>query len=148
MADLLFWFLVSQTIAGLPDMAPGTEVRVVSVDLLTIHASAQIEDHWLILEGTFVAGSEVLILVLQPDASAQETVEALSNKALQARISPEGDDILVQFPELEGPLSFAKWLEEERDIFLRLIPMEDTDEPGSNESADGTNESPEGESNE
>jgi len=123
MADLLFWFLVSQTIAGLPDMVPGTEVRIVSPDLLTIYASAQVDDHWLVMEGALEPGSEVRVLILQPDASPQETVDALGNKALYARISPEGDDLLVEFEELEGPLSFAKWLEEERDIFLRLMPV-------------------------
>jgi hypothetical protein len=51
-ADLLFWFLVSQTIAGLPDMAPGTEVRIVSSDLYSaMYASAQVEGTELTLEG-------------------------------------------------------------------------------------------------
>ena len=122
MIDLLFWFLVSQTIAGLPEMAPGTEVQIVSMDLLTLYASAQVQDEWLVLEGDFEAGSEVQILILQPDATPQETVEALSSKAIIARVSPEADDLLVKFEELEGPLSFQKWLEEERDIFLRLVP--------------------------
>lgn len=120
--DLLFWFLVSQTIAGLPEMSPGTKVQIVSMDLITLYASAQVEDEWLVLEGDFEAGSEVQILILQPDATPQETVEALSSEALSARVSPEADDLLVNFEELEGPLSFKKWLEEERDIFLRLVP--------------------------
>lgn len=123
MIDLLFWFLVSQTITGLPEMVPGTEVRVVSTDLLTIHASAQVDDKWLVLEGTFEAGSEVQILILQPDAAPQDASSAASNQALYAKVSPEGDDLLVEFKELEGPLSFSKWLEEERDIFLRLSPV-------------------------
>jgi hypothetical protein len=124
MADLLFWFLVSQTIAGLPDMAPGTEVRLVSMDLLAIYASAQIEDESLVLEGVFEPEAEVRVLILQPDASPQQQVAALGNQALYARISAEGDDILVQFAELEGFLSFKKWLKEERGIVLKLIPHE------------------------
>ena len=120
MIDLLFWFLVSQTIGGLPDMYPGTEVRVVSMDLITIYASASVDQDELILEGNMAPGSEVRLLILQPDANAQETVEALGNKALHARISPEGNDILLQFVELDGPLSFKKWLEEERDIKFTL----------------------------
>jgi hypothetical protein len=123
MADLLFWFLVSQTIAGLPDMAPGTEVRVVSTDLLAIYATAQIEDGQLILEGNLQPNEEVRILILQPNATPEETVEALGSQALFAHISPEGEDILVQFQEIEGPLSFGKWLWEERSIMLRIIPL-------------------------
>lgn len=123
MIDLLFWFLVSQTIAGLPEMAPGTQVQIVSMDLLERYASAVIEDEWLVLEGDLKAGSEVQILIFQPDATPEETAEAaLGNKALLAQVSPEADDLLVEFEELEGPLSFKKWLEEERGIFLRLIP--------------------------
>ncbi len=125
MIDLLFWFLVSQTMAGLPDMYPGTEVRVVSMDLITIYASASVEDNELILRGRFTPNAEVRLLILQPDANAQETIEALGNKALHARISPEGDDILLQFAELDGPLSFKQWLGEERHIRLKLNPSDD-----------------------
>lgn len=125
MIDLLFWFLVSQTVAGLPDMYPGTEVRIVSMDLITIYASARVENSELILNGTFRPDAEVRLLILQPDANAQETIEALGNKALHARISPEGDDILLQFAELDGPLSFKQWLEDERDIKLELNPSDD-----------------------
>jgi hypothetical protein len=123
MADLLFWFLVSQTIAGLPDMPPGTEVRLLSSDLFAVYATAQIDDNQLILEGQLTPNTDIRILILQPDVTASETVEALGSQALFARISPEGDDILVQFEELEGPLSFGKWLLEERGIMLRMIPL-------------------------
>ncbi|MCA9838167.1 MAG: hypothetical protein KC422_14715 [Trueperaceae bacterium] len=125
MIDLLFWFLVSQTLSGLPDMYPGTEVRIVSMDLITIYASASVTDDELVFIGKFEPDSEVRLLILQPDANAQETVEALGNKALHARISPEGDDILLQFAELEGPLSFKKWLKDERNITLKLNPGDD-----------------------
>jgi hypothetical protein len=116
---------VSQTIAGLPDMYPGTEVRVVSMDLITIYASASVENNELVLKGRFTPNAEVRLLILQPDANAQETVEALGNKALHARISPEGDDILLQFAELDGPLSFKQWLGDERHINLELNPSDD-----------------------
>lgn len=122
MVELLFWFLVSQTIAGMPEMAPGTVVQLVSSDLLTVYASAQVEEHRLVLRGPFAPGSEVRVLIFPPNASPTETAEALSSPALYARISGDGEDILVQFAELEGPLSFKKWLAEERGIDLFLIP--------------------------
>lgn len=120
MVELLFWFLVSQTLSGLPAMHSGTEVRIVSMDLITMYASASVTNQELVLTGDMAPGSDVRLLILQPDANAQETVEALGNKALHARISPEGNDILLQFDELEGPLSFKKWLREERGINFEL----------------------------
>ena len=125
MTDLLFWFLVSQTVAGLPDMAPGTEVRLVSLDLLTIYASAQVQDHRLVMAGDFAADGDMKLLIFQPDASPQATVDTLGNQALSAHLSPQGDDILVQFEELDGPLSFKKWLKEERGITLEIVPKAD-----------------------
>lgn len=126
MADLLFWFLVSQTLASLPEMAPGTVVQLVSNDLLTVFASAQVEERRLVLRGPLSPGSEVRVLIFPPNASPAQTAEALSNPALHARISGDGSDILVQFDELEEPLSFKQWLAEERSIDLYLIPDEGT----------------------
>lgn len=126
MTDLLFWFLVSQTVAGLPDMAAGTEVKLVSLDLVTVYASAQVHDKRLVMKGDFAADSDMRLLIFQPDASPQATVDALGNQALFAHLSPQGDDILVQFEELDGPLSFKKWLKEERGITLELNPKGDT----------------------
>jgi hypothetical protein len=122
MADLLFWFLVSQTIAGLPDMTSGTEVRIVSSDLMAMYASAQVNGQELILEGAMPPGTEIRVLILQPNATPEETAQALG-QALSATVSPEGDDLYLEFQELEGPLSFKKWLLEERGIVLRIIPL-------------------------
>jgi hypothetical protein len=122
MADLLFWFLVSQTIAGLPDMAPGTEVRILSEDLMSMYASATVEDNELILTGSFPPETPFKLVILQPNPSPEETVQA-AGQALPAMVSPEGDDLYLKFQELEGPLSFKKWLFEERGIVLRVISL-------------------------
>jgi hypothetical protein len=122
-ADLLFWFLVSQTIAGLPDMAPGTEVRIVSSDLYSaMYASSVVEGTELILEGNIPLETEIKVLILQPNATPEETTKALG-QAYPAMVSPEGDDLYLKFQEIEGPLSFKKWLFEERGIVLRIIPL-------------------------
>lgn len=101
-------------------MQPGTEVRIVSPDLLSVHAWAQVEDGRLVMQGDITADSEVRILILPPNASEKETVDALGSKSLVAQVSASGQDILVSFEELEGPLSFKKWLEEERGIALQM----------------------------
>lgn len=121
MADMLFWFLVSQTLAGLPAMTPGTQVRIVSADLLTLYAVATVEDNQLVFEGLLEPNTELRLLIIPGSASESETVAALQ-KAPIGHISPGGDDLLIQFEGLEGPISFKKWLAEERNITLRLVP--------------------------
>jgi hypothetical protein len=121
--DLLFWFLISQTLAGLPDMQPGTTVQLVSTDLLTVYAMAQVNERELVFQGELYAGSEVRVLIFLPNSGPRATVEALGHKALYARVSSDGTDILVQFESLDGPLSFRKWLAEERGITL-VMPAE------------------------
>ena len=123
MSDLLFWFLVSQTIAGLPQMPPGTEVRLVSRDLFTVYASARVEDGRLQFTTALQAGQELRLLIFPPDVSDQQRAEALSGaQAIPGRVSNDGQDILVEFRELDGPLSLRKWLAEERDILL-IMPV-------------------------
>lgn len=122
-SDLLFWFLVSQTLAGLPQMPPGTEVRIVSRDLLTVYGSARVQDGRLQFTNSMQAGQELRLLIFPPGASDQERAQALSGaQAIPGRVSNNGDDILVEFPELDGPLSLRKWLVEERDILL-VMPV-------------------------
>ncbi len=121
MTDLLFWFLVSQTVSALPTMAPGTEVRLVSQDLLAIYASARVEQGLLAFNNPLTPDLEVRLLIFPPNATDQERASALSGaQALVGRVSAEGDDLVVQFPELGGPLSFRKWLAEERGLVLVL----------------------------
>lgn len=120
MIDLLFWFLVSQTLSSLPDIYSGTEIRLVSMDLINIYAEAKVENDSLTLTGDLEPGQDLRLLILQPDANAQETVEALGNKALHATVSEDGTDLLLRFQELDGPISFKKWLSEERNIEFEL----------------------------
>jgi len=131
MIDFLFWFLVGQTIAGLPAMLPGTEVRVVSSDLLTVYTSAIVEDNNLFFDNVLEPNVEVQILIL-PANSDPEAVNALEGKSLHAFISPEGDDIILKFEGMEGGLSFRTWLAEERNISLHLIPIGGTYNDESN----------------
>jgi hypothetical protein len=118
--DLLFWFLVSQTLSGLPVMAPATEVRVVAPDLLTIFASARVEDGRLAFDAPLTAGLEVRLLIFPPDATDQERAAALSGAQALVGWATSDGDLLVQFPEVGGPISFRKWLAEERDLELVL----------------------------
>lgn len=121
MTELLYWFLVSQTLSGLPAMAPGTMVRVVSPDLLTIHATGRVIAGALIFTEPLPADAEVRILVFPPGATEAEVAEALSGAtALRGRVTEDAADLLVAFPETDGFLSFRKWLAEERSLDLRL----------------------------
>ncbi|HEX7022380.1 MAG TPA: hypothetical protein VF171_05945 [Trueperaceae bacterium] len=133
MADLLFWFLVSQTVAGLPDMAPGTQVWVMAPDLFTKYATAVVEGETLSFSKPLDPGEEIRLLIYPPNSD--ERARADLSQALQGRISQDGEDILLRFEELDGPLSFRKWLSEERGIILRIpLPTPNSGRgPGGNE---------------
>lgn len=120
--ELLFWFLVSQTLTGLPAMTLGTEVRVVSPDLLTIYATGRVVEDALVFGSALPANADVLVLVFPPDASESELAEALAGAtALRARVDGTGEDLLVAASENEGYFSFRMWLERERGLDLTIL---------------------------
>ncbi len=114
-----------QTLTGLPDMAQGTEVKIISPDLLTVYAVAVVEDDKLAFQAALEPGREVRLLIVLPNATDKDAL------ALYGSISPEGDDILLRFEERESPTSFRGWLSDERGITLHM---------GAEEGAGGTEE--------
>lgn len=119
MTDLLFWFLVSQTAAGLPAMDPGTYVWLLSEDLLTVYARAEVDDRRLVFETPLEPGTTLRVSIFPPGMSDSERAAAASGAtALDGRVAPDGSDLLVTLPGLDGPLSFGKWLDEERGVQL------------------------------
>lgn len=126
MTELLFWFLVSQTLSGLPAMDPGTEVRLVSPDLLSIHSVGRVERGFLRFDMPLPRNAEIRVLVFPPGATETEVAQALSGAtALRGQVGEAGDDLLISFDGTDGFLSFRKWLAEERDITL-MIPLQRT----------------------
>jgi hypothetical protein len=117
---MVWWFLVSLTLAGLPSMTPGTEVKVILPDLITVLGSAVVEEGRLVFNQPLPAGSEVRLLFIARGSDPSDTGAALRDAPF-GRVSPMGDDIMVQFAGLE-PLSLKQWLAEERDIAL-IIPL-------------------------
>lgn len=117
---MVWWFLVAQTLAGLPAMTPGTEVKVILPDLITVLGNAVVEEGRLVFNQPLPAGSEVRLLFIARGSDPSDTVAALRDAPF-GRVSPTGDDITVQFAGLE-PLSLKQWLAEERDIAL-IIPL-------------------------
>jgi len=118
---MVWWFLVAQTLAGLPAMTPGTEVKVVLPDLITVLGSAEVADGRLVFDRPLPTGSEVRLLFIVRGSDPSDTVAALRDAPF-GRVSPTGDDILVQFANLEQPLSLKRWLAEERNMAL-IIPL-------------------------
>ena len=115
MASLLFWVVV-QTLTGLPDMAPGTEVRIISRDMITVYAAATVEEDTLAFHTALEPGREIRLLILSPGATDRAAL-ALED-ALYGSISPEGNDVLLKFEGQGGPVSFRGWLSEERGVML------------------------------
>lgn len=121
--DLLFGFLIAQTVAGLPAFPVGTELRLVSRDLLTVYSSARVNDGGhLVVDLPLDAGTELRLLVFPPDATDAEKAEALSGvRAIYGRVADDRADILVRFPEVDAPVSLREWLRRERGIELVLV---------------------------
>jgi hypothetical protein len=123
MPDLLLWYLIGQATAFLPAFPVGTELRLVSPDLLTVYSSGRVTpDRHLIVDLPLDAGTELRLLVFPPGATDVEKAEALSGvRAVLGRVADDRADVLVRFPGLDGPVSLRRWLADERQIVLVLV---------------------------
>lgn len=121
---LSLFYLLGQAVAGLPALPVGTEVRLVSPDLLTVYASAQVEEHVLAFNALPPADTPIRVLIFPPDASRAERAAALSGAlAMRGRVSPDGTDILLQLPNETEPRSLRELLWRERGVELRAQPF-------------------------
>jgi hypothetical protein len=123
MVGLLLWFVLAQAASFLPAFPVGTELRLVSPDLLTVYSSGRVTpDRQLVVDQPLDAGTELRLLVFPPNATPAEVAEALSPaRALYGRVADDRADVLVRFPGLDAPASLRRWLAEERDIALVLV---------------------------
>ena len=115
------FLLIGQMLAVLPAVPEGTEVRLVSTDLMTIYASATVTAGELVFVDFPPAGTEVRVLIFPPDAAPDEVVETLSSaRALVGRISADGTDVLLTEPENLEPLSLRELLAREHNVMLDI----------------------------
>ena len=118
---LMLWFALSLGPAEVPAFLPGTELRVVSPDLLTVYSSGRVEEGRLTIDLPLDAGSEVRLLVFPPDASDEAIAEASSGgAALHGVVADDRGDILVHIVDLPQPLSLRAHLLEWHGIELVL----------------------------
>jgi hypothetical protein len=122
-STLVIGFLLAQSVASLPAFPVGTELRLVSPDLLTVYSSGRVtEGGHLVVDLPLDAGTEVRLLVFPPDASDAEKAEALSGvRAIYGRVADDRSDVLVRFPEADDAVSLRAWLRDERGIDLVLV---------------------------
>lgn len=120
------FLLVGQMLAVLPAMPDGTELRIVSTDLLTVYASASVQGGELTFSEFPPPGTEIRIIIFPADGTPEQQVESLrAGKALVGRISSDGADVLLTEPESLEPLSLRSLLLRERQVVLRLDGQED-----------------------
>src|SRR5690625_2973427 len=109
--------ILGQTLSSLPQMQPGTDVRVVSQDLLSVYAGGTVtDDGELLFKGSLEGAGDVRLLFYPPDDSGQRS-EAVH---ITGSVSPDGQDILLELDGREEPLSFREWLQDERGLILRI----------------------------
>lgn len=115
------FLLIGQLLAVLPAMPEGTEVRLVSTDLMTIYATGTVQGANLVFLDFPPAGTEVRVLIFPPDAAPADVAESLSTaRALVGRISPNGTDILLTEPANLEPLSLRTLLFRELNVTLEV----------------------------
>lgn len=93
------WFMVAQA-ALVPLLAAGTEVRLVSPDLLEVYAFGTVENGALMLEGdTLLAGTDARLLILPPEATSAERASAAVAADVAGTPAPVArvveDDVIV-----------------------------------------------------
>jgi len=119
------FLMIGQLLAVLPAMPDGTEVRLVSTDLLTIYATATVAGRELVFVDFPPAGTEIRVLIFPPDAGPAAVAQSLStSRALVGRVSPDGTDILLTEPANLEPLSLKALLAREHHLILELAVEE------------------------
>ena len=119
---VLFGFVLGVSLAELPAFPAGTELRVVSPDLLTLYSSGRVEEGHLMIDLPLDVGTEVRLLVFGPDADDAEIALALAGgAALYGHVAEDRADILLRIGDLDEPLSLRTWLRDEHGITLVMI---------------------------
>lgn len=115
-------FMLSQSLAALPALVPGTTVLVVADDLRTIYSRGVVEGGQLIFDAPLPAGTAVQLLFYPPAAAAEPEAGVEEElQSLRASTEADGSDLLVA--DGSSAVSFRDWLSESRGIRL-LLPHE------------------------
>lgn len=119
----LLAFVLAQAAPALPAFPVGTELRLVSPDLLTVYSSGRVTpDGQLVVDLPLDAGTAVRLLVFPPQASDAEVAAALAGaNAITGRVAGDRADLIVRFPGATADVSLRAWLLEERGIALVLV---------------------------
>lgn len=121
--SLAFFLLLGQATFQLPAMPAGTEVRLVSLDLLTVYASARVENGRLEFREFPPPGTEVRVLIFPPGDNPAAKAAALAGAtAYSGSITEGGTDVLLKVDGVAEPVSLRKALLDEREVWLDL-PM-------------------------
>lgn len=119
MTALLLWFLLGQTLGGLPAMEPGTSVWLMSPDLLTVYARAEVVEGELRFDARVEPGTPIRVSIFPPGlAAADRSANAEAATFLDGRVSDDGSDVIVRLVDREDPLSLRDWLARQRGLAL------------------------------
>ena len=119
--SLAFFFMLAQAGLQLPAMPEATEVRLVSVDLLTVYVSARVEDGHLVFREFPPPGTRVRVLIFPPGEDLRGQAAALAGAtAYKGHITDRGNDVLLAIDGIDHPVSLRELLLEERDVWLDL----------------------------
>lgn len=105
-----------------PGVGPGSEVRLVSADLLTLYAIGAVgADRELAFDRPLPAGLELRLVHFPPAAGDAERAAALApGNALMAVVQAAGPDLRIAHPEAPEMISLRHFLQEAFGVTLRL----------------------------
>jgi hypothetical protein len=119
----LLSLVLAQAALILPLFGPGSELRFVSPDLLSVYASGSVsEDLELRIDLPLAAGTEVRLVIFPPNADDAAMAEALAPASRHlGRVAEDRNDIDVLFAGAEGVVSLRAYLQEEYGVRLILV---------------------------
>jgi len=120
---LLLTLLLAQAAIFLPGFEPGSELRLVSPDLLTVYASGSVsETRELRLDLPLAAGTLLRLVVFEVGSDDAAKAAALAPDRIHlGRVAEDRSDIDVRFAGTEEAVSLRTFLREVHRVQLILV---------------------------
>lgn len=120
---LLLTLVLAQAAFFYPSFEPGSVLRLVSADLLTVYASGAVSDaRELRIDLPLAAGTVVRLVIFPPDADDATKAAALSVEQLHlGRVADDRSDIDVRFAGSQEGHSLRAFLADTHQVTLMLV---------------------------
>jgi hypothetical protein len=113
--------LLGQAPTSPPTIETGSEVRFVSLDLLTVFATGRVAHGLLKIVGALEPGQHLRLLIFPANANDEERGQTVSLvSAFTGVVSSNGENILIFFPDDQEPTLFREWLQRKYGLGMTI----------------------------